>query len=149
MSLALRSSASYAADRPPTISRTDAKKSRKMFAPRMASPETSPKYLTAFFPSILGVVDRIILPSRRTPHTLTIGRNLQAFRRIPRSRAGCSKRPDFSPSRPQRLFHPPALSLPRHTHCPGTRLVPSKTAAALLTLVSRFTPHFSRFLGWP
>src|SRR5206468_840882 len=37
----------------------------KMFAPRMASPETNPKYLTAFFPSILGVVDRIILPSSR------------------------------------------------------------------------------------
>ena len=60
----LASSASYAADRPPTISRIDAKKSRKMFAPRMASPETNPKHLTAFFPSILGVVDKIIVPSR-------------------------------------------------------------------------------------
>jgi hypothetical protein len=29
----------------------------------MAFPETNPKYLTAFCPSILGVVERIILPS--------------------------------------------------------------------------------------
>ena len=61
--------------------------------------------------------------------------------------AGCSKRPDFSPAHPWRLFHPPALSLPRQTRRPGTRLVPSKAATPRLTLVSRFTPHVSRFLG--
>src|SRR5207253_5893178 len=43
--------------------------------------------------------------------------------------AGCSKRPDFSPSQPWRLFHPPALRLPRQTLHPGTRLIPSKAAA--------------------
>ncbi len=44
-------------------------------------------------------------------------------------RAGCSKRPDFSPAQPRRLFHPPALSLPRQPLHPGTRLVPGKAAA--------------------
>jgi hypothetical protein len=34
-----------------TISRTEAKKSRKIFAPRMACLDTNPTYLTAFFPS--------------------------------------------------------------------------------------------------
>ena len=43
--------------------------------------------------------------------------------------AGCSKGPDFSPSQPWRLFHPPALRLPRQTLHPGTRLIPSKAAA--------------------
>ena len=43
--------------------------------------------------------------------------------------AGCSKRPDFSPAQPWRLFHPPALSLPRQPLRPETRLVPSKGAA--------------------
>ena len=42
---------------------------------------------------------------------------------------GCSKSPDFSPAQPWLLFHPPALSLPRQTLRPGTRLVPSKAAA--------------------
>ncbi len=44
--------------------------------------------------------------------------------------AGCSKRPDFSPAQPRRLFHPPALSLPRQTLCPGTRLFPNKAATS-------------------
>src|SRR5712692_8204896 len=44
--------------------------------------------------------------------------------------AGCSKRPDFSPAQPRRA---------------ETRLVPSKAATPRLTLVSRFTPHVSRF----
>jgi hypothetical protein len=43
---------------------------------------------------------------------------------------GCSKRPDFSPAQPWRLFHPPALSLPRQPLRPRTRLVPSKAAAS-------------------
>ena len=42
------------------------------------------------------------------------------------------KRPDFSPAQPWRA---------------ETRLVPSKAAAPRLTLVLRFTPHVSRFLG--
>ena len=46
--------------------------------------------------------------------------------------AGCSKRPDFSPSQPWRA---------------KMRLIPNKAAAPRLTLVSRFTPHVSRFLG--
>ncbi len=46
---------------------------------------------------------------------------------------------------PWRLLHPPALSLPRQPLCSGTRLVPSKTTAPRLTLLSRFTPHVSRF----
>jgi len=126
MSLALRSSASYAADRPPTISRTDAKKSRKMFAPRMASPETSPKYLTAFFPSILGVVDRIITP---LPLNAPILSPLE----------GISKSFAESPDPEQdvqkyRTSYPPAMSLPRQNHCPGTRLAANMAAAALLTL---------------
>ena len=45
-------------------------------------------------------------------------------------RTGCSKRPDFSPAQPWRLFHPPALSLPRQPLRPGTRLVPNKAAAS-------------------
>jgi hypothetical protein len=44
--------------------------------------------------------------------------------------AGCSKRPDFSPAQPWRLFHPPALSLPRQPLHPGTRLIPCKAAAS-------------------
>ncbi len=60
--------------------------------------------------------------------------------------AECSKRPDFSPAQPWLLFHPPALSLPRQTLRPGTRLVPIKAANSRLPLVSRFTPHVSRFL---
>jgi len=47
------------------------------------------------------------------------------------SSAGCSKSPDFSPAQPWRA---------------GTRLVPIKAANHRLTLVSRFTPHVSRFL---
>jgi hypothetical protein len=39
------------------------------------------------------------------------------------------KKATFSPSQPWRLFHPPALSLPRQPLRPGTRLVPSKTVA--------------------
>jgi len=44
---------------------------------------------------------------------------------------GCSKRPGFSPAQPWRA---------------ETRLLPNKAAALQLTLVSRFTPHVSRFL---
>jgi hypothetical protein len=44
--------------------------------------------------------------------------------------AGCSKGPAFSPAQPWRLFHPPALSLPRQTRRPGTRLFPNKAAAS-------------------
>jgi hypothetical protein len=47
-----------------------------------------------------------------------------------KTHAGCSKSPDFSPAQPWRLFHPPALSLPRQTLRPGTRLVPGKAAAS-------------------
>jgi len=47
-----------------------------------------------------------------------------------RNPAGCSKSPRFSPTQPRRLFHPPALSLPRQTLRPGTRLVPGKAAAS-------------------
>src|SRR6267143_5031534 len=61
----------------------------------------------------------------------------------PFSHAGCSKRPAFSPAQPWRLFHPPALSLPRQPLRPGTRLVPSKAAAPRLTHVSRLTFHGS------
>ena len=49
-------------------------------------------------------------------------------------RTGCSKSPDFSPTQPWRLFHPPAQSLPRQTLCPGTRLVPSNAAAGSLPI---------------
>ena len=35
------------------------------------------------------------------------------------------KKPLFSPARPRRLLHPPALRLPRQPLCPGTRLFPS------------------------
>ena len=45
--------------------------------------------------------------------------------------AGCSKSPDFSPAQPWRA---------------ETRLVPIKAANSRLPLVSRFTPHVSRFL---
>jgi len=38
--------------------------------------------------------------------------------------------PDISPAQPWRLLHPPALSLPRQTLCPGTRLFPYKAAAS-------------------
>jgi hypothetical protein len=48
----------------------------------------------------------------------------------PFSDTRCSKRPDFSPAQPWRLFHPPALSLPRQPLRPGTRLVPGKAAAS-------------------
>ena len=34
-----------------------------------------------------------------------------------------------SPAQPWLLFHPPALSPPRQTLCPGTLIVPSKAAA--------------------
>lgn len=44
--------------------------------------------------------------------------------------SGCSKRPDFSSAQPWRLFHPLALSLPRQTLYPGTRLIPSKALAS-------------------
>jgi hypothetical protein len=44
--------------------------------------------------------------------------------------AGCSKRPDFSPAQPWRLFHPPALSLPRQPLRPRTRLFTGKAAAS-------------------
>ena len=64
---------------------------------------------------------------------------IRTSRTIGEPRAGCSKRPAFSPAQPWRLLHPPALSLPRQPLRPGTRLVPSKAAAARLTLVSRFT----------
>ena len=40
------------------------------------------------------------------------------------------KRPDFSPSQPRRLLHPPALSLLRHTLHPGTRRSAGKAAAS-------------------
>ena len=45
------------------------------------------------------------------------------------------------------VFHPPALTLPRQTLRPRTRLIPCKAATPQLTIVSRFTPHVSRFLG--
>ena len=54
------------------------------------------------------------------------GRDIDANGEYP---AGCSKRSDFSPAQPWRSFHPPALSLPRQTLYPWTRLVPSKAAA--------------------
>src|SRR5215217_2445683 len=56
MVLALRSSSSYAADLPPTMSRTPANRSRKILAPRIASPLTSPRYWVITRPSRLGVV---------------------------------------------------------------------------------------------
>jgi len=40
--------------------------------------------------------------------------------------AGCSKRLDFSPAQPWRLFHPPALSLPKQSLRPETHLFPSE-----------------------
>jgi hypothetical protein len=40
------------------------------------------------------------------------------------------KKATFSPAQPWRLFHPPALSLPRQPLRPGTRLVPDKAAAS-------------------
>jgi len=43
--------------------------------------------------------------------------------------SGCSKRLNFSPTQPRRVFHPFALSLPRQTLRPGTRLCPNKAAA--------------------
>jgi hypothetical protein len=43
--------------------------------------------------------------------------------------SGCSKWSLFLPAQPWRLFHPPALSLPRQTLRPGTRLGPCKAAA--------------------
>jgi len=46
--------------------------------------------------------------------------------------AGCSKRPDLSPAQPWRA---------------ETRLIPCNGAAPRLTVVSRFTPHVSRFQG--
>jgi hypothetical protein len=56
--------------------------------------------------------------------------------------AGCSKSPDFSSSQPWRLFHPPALSLPRQTLRPETRLIPCKAATEA---DPRFTVYASRF----
>ena len=50
------------------------------------------------------------------------------------------KRPDFSPAQPWRLFHPPALSLPRQPLHPGTRLIPSKAATS--EEARRYVPHF-------
>ena len=44
--------------------------------------------------------------------------------------AGCSKSPDFSPTRPRQLFHPPALSLPRQPLHPWTRRSAGKAAAS-------------------
>jgi hypothetical protein len=49
------------------------------------------------------------------------------------------KKATFSPARPWRLRHPPALSLPRQPLSPGTRLVPGK-AAAVFHSISK---------GWP
>ena len=49
------------------------------------------------------------------------------------------KKATFSPTRPWRLRHPPALSLPRQPLSPGTRLVPGK-AAAVFHPISK---------GWP
>ena len=40
------------------------------------------------------------------------------------------KKTTFSPSQPWRIFHPPALSLPRQPLRPGTRLIPSKAATS-------------------
>jgi hypothetical protein len=57
----------------------------------------------------------------------------------PEAPAGCSKRSGFT--------LPHALSLPRQPLRPGTRLVPRLGAAPELTLISRFTPYASRFLG--
>jgi len=37
---------------------------------------------------------------------------------------------DFSPAQPQRLFHPPALSLPRQTLRPGTHRSAGKAAVS-------------------
>jgi hypothetical protein len=36
----------------------------------------------------------------------------------------------FSPSQPQRLLHPPELSLPRQPCCPGTRRIPCSALEA-------------------
>ena len=43
----------------------------------------------------------------------------------------------FSPARPPRLLHPPALSLPRQPLCPGTRFSPGGVLASLSTSVKR------------
>ena len=47
---------SYAPERPPTMSRIPAKKSRKMFAPRIASPVTTPQYSVMVCPSGLALL---------------------------------------------------------------------------------------------
>jgi hypothetical protein len=57
--------------------------------------------------------DQHISNNRRTPY-----RNMML------------KKATFSPAQPWRLFHLPALSLPRQTLRPRTRLVPSKVAAS-------------------
>src|SRR5438552_4006941 len=45
------------------------------------------------------------------------------------------------------VFHPPALTLPRQTLRPRTRLIPCKAATPQLTIDLHFTPRVSRFLG--
>ncbi len=54
--------------------------------------------------------------------------------------SGCSNRPAFSPAQPQRLVHPPVLSLPRQTCCPRTRRSACKAAAS--EEARRYGPHF-------
>src|ERR671915_228394 len=56
ISRALRNSSSYAPERPPTMSRTPANRSRTMLAPRIASPVTTPRYSVIARPSTPGVV---------------------------------------------------------------------------------------------
>src|SRR5690606_11273018 len=56
ISFAFRSSCSYAAERPPTMSRMLANRSLKMFAPRIASPLTMPSVSAISRPGTFGVV---------------------------------------------------------------------------------------------
>jgi hypothetical protein len=64
-------------------------------------------------------------------------------------RAGYSKRPRFSPAQPRRLFHPPALSLPRQPLHPRTRLVPSKAAASYHLFLRGGWARAFRFPNFP
>ena len=51
----------FKAERPPTMSRIPAKKSFTKLAPIMVSPVTTPLYSRMVWPSIVGVVDSIIM----------------------------------------------------------------------------------------
>src|SRR5512147_1781956 len=54
-----------------------------MFAPRMASPDTSPRYFIAGLPSMVGVVVRIIPPPEWWPHPLIPATVHQVFPKSP------------------------------------------------------------------